>query len=54
MGSTESDPFEGKISNESPAGRALMGSKLGDIVEVDAPTGIIKYKITGIDGAKVK
>lgn len=54
VGSTESDPFEGKISNESPAGRALMGSKLGDIVEVDAPNGLIKYKIIGIDGVKLK
>lgn len=48
VGSTESDPFEGKISNESPVGRALMGAKAGDIVEAEAPTGVVKYKIIKI------
>lgn len=48
VGSTESDPFEGKISNESPVGRALMGSKVGDIVESDSPVGVIKYKVVKI------
>ena len=48
VGSTESDPFEGKISNESPVGRALMGAKAGDIVESDSPVGVIKYKVVKI------
>ena len=48
VGSTESDPFEGKISNESPVGRALMGAKAGDIVEAEAPSGVVKYKVIKI------
>ena len=48
VGSTESDPFEGKISNESPVGRALMGAKVGDIVEAEAPSGVVKYKVIKI------
>ncbi len=45
VGSTEVSLAENKISNESPLGKALLGSKKGDIVEVNAPAGIIKYKI---------
>lgn len=48
VGSTESDPFEGRISNESPVGRALMGAKTGDVVEAETPTGVMKYKIVKI------
>lgn len=48
VGSAESDPYEGKISNESPVGRALIGGKLGDTVEVKVPDGIIKYEILEI------
>ena len=48
MGSSEADPFEGKISNESPVGRALIGAKAGDIVEVNAPAGILKYQVLEI------
>ena len=48
VGSTESNPFEGLISNESPVGRALVGAKAGDIVEADAPTGVLKYKVIEI------
>ncbi len=48
VGSSEADPFEGKISNESPVGRALIGAKKGDIVEVNAPAGILKYQIVEI------
>lgn len=48
VGSTESNPFEGLISNESPVGRALVGAKAGDIVEVDAPNGVLKYKVIEI------
>ncbi|NCO62216.1 transcription elongation factor GreA [Candidatus Kaiserbacteria bacterium] len=45
VGAPESAPEEGKISHESPLGRAFLGKKTGDIVTVDAPKGKIKYKI---------
>jgi len=45
VGSTEADPVEFKISNESPIGRALLGSKKGDNLEVSTPSGIIKYEV---------
>jgi transcription elongation factor GreA len=48
VGSTEADPFEGKISNESPIGKALLGKKTGDIVEVNVPNGLIKVKVVDI------
>lgn len=48
VGPAEADPREGKISNESPVGRALMGKKLNDEVQVSAPRGIITMKITKV------
>lgn len=45
VGSTEADPLEHKISNESPIGRALLGKKKGDIVEVPTPAGKFKYEV---------
>ena len=48
VGSTEADPANNKISDESPVGRALMGHKVGDVVLVDAPAGEIKLKIVKI------
>lgn len=48
VGSTEADPFEGKISNESPIGKALLGKKRDDIVEVTVPDGVIKVKVIDI------
>lgn len=48
VGSTEADPFEGKISDESPVGRALMNRKVGDIIEAETPGGLVKYKILEI------
>ena len=48
VGSTESDPANGKISNESPLGNALIGHGVGDIIDVDSPSGIIKYKVLEI------
>ena len=48
VGSTEVSLAENKISNESPLGKALLGAKKGEIVEVNAPAGIIKYKILAI------
>ena len=49
VGSTESNPFEGRISNESPVGRALMGAQAGDTVEAEAPNGVLKYKVISIE-----
>ena len=48
VGSTEADPDEGKISNESPLGQALLGQKRGAVVDVHAPAGVIKYEIKDI------
>lgn len=48
VGSNEANPAEGKISNESPLGKAFMGKKLNDSVEVTVPRGIIKCKIIEI------
>jgi len=48
VGSAEADPSAFKISNESPVGRALMGHKPGDIVEVEVPGGKIRYEIIDI------
>ncbi|ODM26753.1 transcription elongation factor GreA [Acetivibrio mesophilus] len=49
VGSTEADPAQFKISNESPVGKALIGQKVGGVVEVSVPDGIIKFKILGIN-----
>ena len=43
--------LQNKISNESPFGQALIGAKVGDIVEVEAPAGVIKYKVLSIHRA---
>lgn len=48
VGSTEVDLAQNKISNESPMGVALLGAKKGQIVSVDAPVGVMKYKILSI------
>lgn len=48
VGTTEADPSHNRISNESPVGRAIMGQKVDTIVSVDAPDGVIKYKILEI------
>jgi transcription elongation factor GreA len=48
VGSTEAKPTEGKISNESPVGRALLGRKKGENVTVQVPAGDIAYKIVSI------
>ena len=48
VGSSEANPMEGKISNESPVGAAIIGKKKGDTVEVSTPMGILKYKIVNI------
>lgn len=48
VGSTEADPGKSRISNESPVGKALMGKKKGNIVEVAVPDGVSRYKIIKI------
>ena len=48
VGSAEAAPLKGKISNESPVGRALLGRKVGDEVEVETPSGVSKLTITAI------
>lgn len=50
VGSTEANSLEGKISNESPVGKALIGAKVGDTVEVETPqAGKIEYEILNIE-----
>ena len=51
VGSSEASGLQNKISNESPFGQALIGAKVGDIVEVEAPAGVIKYKVLSIHRA---
>ena len=48
VGSAEAEPKEGRISNESPVGRALIGKGVGDAVHVEVPAGVIRLTITGI------
>lgn len=48
VGSQEADPRAGKISNESPLGRALLGHMVGDMVDVQTPRGVMKYQLTKI------
>lgn len=49
VGAPEADPANGKISNESPVGAALLGKSAGDTVEVNAPRGVIKVKVLKVD-----
>lgn len=49
VGPTEADPRQGRISYESPIGRALMDKKVGDIAEAETPGGKIKFKILKIE-----
>ncbi len=51
VGSAEANPAELKLSNESPVGKAIIGRKKGDIVEVAAPRGALKFKIMQIRAA---
>ena len=51
VGSAEANPAENKLSNESPVGKAIMGMKKGDTVEVAAPRGALKFKILDIKAA---
>ena len=49
VGAKEADPRNGRISNESPIGNALLGHKVGDVVEADTPGGKIKFKILKVE-----
>ena len=48
VGSTEANSLKGKISNESPVGKALIGAMVGDVVEVETQAGMLKYKVLEI------
>lgn len=48
VGSAEADPYELKISNESPVGKSLLGRKVGEIVEVQIPDGVTRYEVLEI------
>jgi len=48
IGSNESNPKENKISDESPVGKALLGKKVGDMVEVEVPAGLITFKVLAV------
>ena len=48
VGSTEANSLKGKISNESPVGKALLGAKVGDLVEVETQAGTLQYKVLEI------
>lgn len=49
VGSAEADPFEGKISNESPVGKGLLGARVGEELEIQAPDGVVKFKVLEIN-----
>ena len=51
VGSAEANPSQSKLSNESPVGKAIIGHKKGDVVEVAAPRGKLTFKILGIEAA---
>ena len=49
VGSTEANSLKGKISNESPVGKALIGKKKGDVVQVETQVGVLKYTVLEIE-----
>ena len=49
VGSQEANPMEARISDDSPFGKAMLGKHIGDIVEVDAPAGLIKFEILAVE-----
>lgn len=51
VGSSEASSLQNKVSNESPIGRALLGAQVGDVVEVEAPAGVVQYKVLSIQRA---
>ncbi|WP_022766298.1 transcription elongation factor GreA [Butyrivibrio sp. XPD2006] len=53
VGSSEANSLKGKISNESPVGKALIGAKKGQTVSVETQAGVFKYKVLGIQRSEV-
>jgi len=49
VGPLESDPVEGRISNESPLGKVLLGAKVGEVVRVNAPRGVTEFKVLRVE-----
>lgn len=49
VGPSEANPAQGLISNESPIGQAFLGKKIGETVQVEAPAGMVKYKIISLE-----
>jgi transcription elongation factor GreA len=49
VGAAEANPKDGRISNESPLGKALLGRKIGDEIKVNAPSGTIPFKVVAVD-----
>ena len=49
VGSQEANPMEKRISDDSPFGKAMLGRRIGDIVEVEAPVGVIKFEILDVN-----
>ncbi len=49
VGAAEANPKDGRISNESPLGKALLGRKIGDDVKVNAPAGTLSFRVVAID-----
>lgn len=52
VGSTEANPLKGSISDESPVGRAMLGKQVGELVDVEAPGGVIHYQVLEIAKSK--
>lgn len=49
VGAAEADPVAGRISNESPLGKALLGAKVGDVVRINAPNGVLEFRVVAIE-----
>lgn len=49
VGSQEANPMEGRISDDSPFGRAMLGKRIGDVVEVEAPVGTLKFEVLAVE-----
>ncbi len=49
VGAAEANPVEGRISNESPLGKALLGARVGDVVRVNAPRGVTEFRVVKIE-----
>jgi transcription elongation factor GreA len=49
VGAAEANPSEGRISNESPLGKSLLGAKVGDLVRVNAPGGLLEFRVVKIE-----